>query len=285
MKPELKLSTYAKINLTLDVCGKRADGYHDVRMVMHKISLCDTLCVTAKESGISLGCNLPYLPIDEKNLAHRAALLFFEKTKISGGAEIFIEKRIPVGSGMAGGSGNAAGVLHALNGLYNAGLSDEALCEMGVSLGADVPFCLLSGAFLAEGIGELLTPASPLPSCHLVVAKPPFSVSTPQIYAAYDSAPARVKPDTKGLLSALSKGDLRGVAGRLLNVFEPLVSAKWPVVAKMKEQMLNSGALGAAMSGSGPTVFGIFEDESAAKACYNSLKGQMDEVFLCRPVL
>lgn len=284
MKPEFKLNTYAKINLTLDVCGKRTDGYHDVRMVMHKISLCDTLCVTAKESGISLGCNLPYLPIDERNLAYRAAALFFEKTKISGGADIFIEKRIPVGSGMAGGSGNAAGVLRALNLLYDANLSGEALCEMGMLLGADVPFCLLSGAFLAEGIGEVLTPASALPPCHLVVAKPPFSVSTPKIYAAYDSAPARVKPDTQGLLAALSGGDLRSVADRLLNVFEPLVAAKWPVVAKMKEQMLNSGALGAAMSGSGPTVFGIFSDEAAAKACHNSLKGQMDEVFLCQPV-
>lgn len=263
---KMELKALGKINLGLDVLGKRPDGYHDVRMVMQTIYLYDQITITKrKESGIGLSTNLFYLPVNENNLAYRAAKLLMDEFEIRSGVDIFLEKHIPVAAGMAGGSSNAAAVLYGINRMFDLGLSMEELMKRGVSLGADVPYCIMRGTVLAEGIGEILTPLPPMPRCQIVVAKPPVSVSTKMVYEKIDSHRIVEHPDIDGIIEGLKEGDVTKIASRMGNVLEQVTVEEYPVIDKIKKLMNEGGAKGAMMSGSGPTVFGIFTEKSLAK--------------------
>ena len=263
---KMELKALGKINLGLDVLGKRPDGYHDVRMVMQTIYLYDQITITKrKEPGIGLSTNLFYLPVNENNLAYRAAKLLMDEFEIRSGVDIFLEKHIPVAAGMAGGSSNAAAVLYGINRMFDLGLSTEELMKRGVSLGADVPYCIMRGTVLAEGIGEILTPLPPMPRCQIVVAKPPVSVSTKMVYEKIDSRRIVEHPDIDGIIEGLKEGDVTKIASRMGNVLEQVTVEEYPVIDKIKKLMNKGGAKGAMMSGSGPTVFGIFTEKSLAK--------------------
>lgn len=263
---KMELKALGKINLGLDVLGKRPDGYHDVRMVMQTIYLYDQITITKrKESGIGLSTNLFYLPVNENNLAYRAAKLLMDEFEIRSGVDIFLEKHIPVAAGMAGGSSNAAAVLYGINRMFDLGLSMEELMKRGVSLGADVPYCIMRGTVLAEGIGEILTPLPPMPRCQIVVAKPPVSVSTKMVYEKIDSRRIVEHPDIDGIIEGLKEGDVTKIASSMGNVLEQVTVEEYPVIDKIKKLMNEDGAKGAMMSGSGPTVFGIFTEKSLAK--------------------
>ncbi len=259
------LNSHAKINLSLDVCSKRSDGYHEVSMIMLQCGLCDSITVEKTDGEICLKSNLSFLPCDERNIAHKAAVAFFDYTGIKGGANIDMAKRIPVGAGLAGGSGNGAAVLDGLNRLYETGLTTEELCEIGVKLGADVPYCICGGTMLAEGIGEKLTPLSALPKMPVVIIKPPFGVSTPVVYSKIDEAPIKKRPDTPALIDAINCGDIKALCDGMVNVMEEVTIEMHPVIGTIKSELMKSGALGAIMSGSGPSVFGIFENYNDAK--------------------
>lgn len=263
---KMELKALGKINLGLDVLGKRPDGYHDVRMVMQTIYLYDQITITKrKEPGIGLSTNLFYLPVNENNLAYRAAKLLMDEFEIRSGVDIFLEKHIPVAAGMAGGSSNAAAVLYGINRMFDLGLSMEELMKRGVSLGADVPYCIMRGTVLAEGIGEILTSLPPMPRCQIVVAKPPVSVSTKMVYEKIDSRRIVEHPDIDGIIEGLKEGDVTKIASRMGNVLEQVTVEEYPVIDKIKKLMNEGGAKGAMMSGSGPTVFGIFTEKSLAK--------------------
>lgn len=263
---KMELKALGKINLGLDVLGKRPDGYHDVRMVMQTIYLYDQITITKrKEPGIGLSTNLFYLPVNENNLAYRAAKLLMDEFEIRSGVDIFLEKHIPVAAGMAGGSSNAAAVLYGINRMFDLGLSTEELMKRGVSLGADVPYCIMRGTVLAEGIGEILTPLPPMPRCQIVVAKPPVSVSTKMVYEKIDSRRIVEHPDIDGIIEGLKEGDVTKIASCMGNVLEQVTVEEYPVIDKIKKLMNEGGAKGAMMSGSGPTVFGIFTEKSLAK--------------------
>lgn len=273
--------SYAKINLTLDVLGKRDNGYHDVSMIMQTVNLADSLIIDRTKSGILLNTNLPFLPNDSKNIAYAAAELFFKECEISGGARINIRKNIPVAAGLAGGSGNAAAVLCALNKLYGLPMSWDKLSEISVKLGADVPYCIMGGTALAEGIGEILTELSPVPHMTVLLVKPPISVSTPFVYAEYDKLEDVLHPNTNKMIENISNKDIPRIAEGLLNTLEQVTITKYPVISGIKKKMLQDGALGALMSGSGPTVFGIFDDEKKAKKSADAFFKQFREVYLC----
>ena len=259
------INSRAKVNLSLDVCGVREDGYHTVRMLMQQCNLCDSIYVEKAESGIELSCNLYFLPTDERNIAYKAAKLFFEETGIDGGVKIKMEKRIPVSAGLAGGSGNAAAVLQGLDMIYETALSNEKLEQMGLKLGADVPYCLRGGTALAEGIGEELTDLPALPKTAIVIVKPKISVSTAEIYKAMDSAEILLRPDTEGMMQCLANGDVRTLAQMMCNVMEPVTQKMHPEIEQIRLSLLKDGALGSIMSGSGPSVFGLFDDFAKAK--------------------
>lgn len=283
----MEVRAYAKLNLTLDVISRREDGYHDLRMVMQTVDLADTLTLVEEEQeGVRVRTNLRYLPGDERNLAAIAAKKFWEINGCNGkGLAIDLRKKIPVCAGMGGGSADAAAVLRALNELSGLQLSVERLAQIGEQVGSDVPYCVLGGTALAEGKGEKLTALPPLPDCHIVVCKPLFSISTPELFGCIDCRKIRCRPDTEGIISALQSGDLAGVARRLYNVFEDaLTDRRGAEIAEIKAELISGGALGAAMSGTGPTVFGIFDDEEKAKAAYQSLKGHYPDTFLTHPV-
>ena len=276
----------AKINLTLDVTGKREDGYHLVKMVMQSVDLHDDVRVTIvrgekKPRGIVLSCSLPFLPTDERNLAYRAAELFYKETgALLETCEIHIEKRIPVAAGLAGGSTDAAAVLRALNALHTAGLTDDELCEMGLKLGADVPFCLRGGTMLAQGIGEELSLLPDMPHCWVVLCKPPFAVPTKEVYQEIDSVDILEHPDNKGMMAALNQEDYEGVCAYLSNVMETVTAAKRRQIGEIKSFLAENGADGTLMSGSGPTVYGLFSDESRAKTAAKMLRRRFADTFL-----
>ena len=277
----------AKLNLTLDVLGKREDGYHEMKMVMQSVSLTDRITLTTREGkGICLSTNLGFLPLDEHNLAVAAARTLQQATGAEWGElTIKLEKRIPVCAGMAGGSSDAAAVLRALNELAGGGLPPLELAGIGASVGSDVPYCVLGGTALAEGRGEKLTPLPPLPACALVVCKPPFPISTPALFGALAGKKLRRRPDTAGLLDALSNGDLRGVAQRMYNVFEDVLPPRQGrTVAEVKARLIAGGALGACMSGTGPTVFGLFDDSAAAEETAAELRVDFEDVFVTEAV-
>ncbi len=264
----LRLRVPAKLNLALDVLSLREDGYHEIETVMQAVSIYDELVLRRRsERGVTLSSTLPFLPLDARNLAYRAAVAFFEEIGLSDyGIEISMKKHIPVGAGMGGGSANAAGVLLGLNRLYGAGLSMQRLSEIGLTLGADVPFCLLmGGAALACGIGERLTPLPSMPHCTLVVAKPRASISTPVLYRKYDECGTKTHPDCMALAREMG-GSLRRVAGRCGNALEQAASLSVPMIAKMAQELRQKGALCAVMTGSGSAVFGVFSHNGTARA-------------------
>lgn len=276
--------SFAKINLTLDVTGKREDGYHNVEMVMQSVSLFDFIIAEKREDGIELSTNLKYLPVNEKNIAYKAAMMFFEYTGIKGGIKLTVRKNIPVAAGLAGGSGNCAAVLCLMNKLYNAGLSTEELCALGAKCGADVPYCIFAETMLASGIGDILSPLPRMPQCTVLLVKPNINVSTAAVYESIDAAPHTKRPDTRAMISALEDGNLHGIAKNLCNVMESVTENMYPVIHGIKEKMIKNGALGAVMSGSGPTVFGIFDDYQKAKLSHDSFALQFKDTFLVNTI-
>ena len=269
----MKLRAMAKINLGLDVVRRREDGYHEVRMIMQTVRMYDTLELTAtREPGISVRTNLRYLPVNEDNLVYRAAKLLMDEFQISRGLKIRLEKHIPVAAGMAGGSSDAAAVMVGVNRMFRLGLSKKELMERGVKIGADVPYCILRGTALAEGIGEQLTPLAPAPDCHVLIAKPPVSVSTKYVYENLHLEQLESHPDIDGIRRAIEEGDLYGMAAKMGNVLETVTIPAYPQIGKISVMMKENGALGAMMSGSGPTVFGIYDDERKAMAAREVLK-------------
>ncbi len=272
----MRLRALAKINLGLDVVGKRADGYHEVRMIMQTIQMYDVLEIQKKEEpGISLTTNIPYVPTDERNLVYKAAKMLMDEFHVKEGLSMNLEKFIPVAAGMAGGSSDAAAAFVGVNRLFGLGLSENDLMKRAVKVGADVPYCVMRGTALAEGIGEKLTRLPRLPHCYVLVGKPGVNVSTK---AAYESLrlddPAMVHPDIDGMAQAIRQNDLEGVISRMGNSFEPEIIRKYPVIQEIKDLMEAGGARKAMMSGSGPTVFGIFYEkekmEQAAAAIRES---------------
>lgn len=283
----MEIQAFAKLNLTLDILGKREDGYHDLRMVMQSITLADTLTLEENQGeGLRVSANLRFLPTGEKNLAAAAALRFWEALgREQEDLDIRIEKRIPVCAGMAGGSSDAAAVLRALNQRSGEPFSPKELARLGERVGSDVPYCVLGGTALAEGRGEVLTPLAPLPRCWVVACKPDFPISTPELFAQADRVKLRRRPDTAGLVAALEAGDLGGVARRMYNVFEDVLPARlYTRVAEIKNDLIQCGALGANMSGSGPTAFGLFDRLEAAQEARSCLTQRYRDTFLCETV-
>ena len=275
MIKHLGLRAYGKINLGLDVVRKREDGYHEVRMVMQTVGVYDRIDLDRKKrAGITVETNLYYLPNNENNLAYRAAKLLMDEFGIREGLHIKLAKYIPVAAGMAGGSSDAAAVLFGVNKMFDLGLSREELMERGVKIGADVPYCLMRGTALSEGIGEILTPLPPAPQCAVLLAKPRVSVSTKWVYTNLNANGLRPEdhPDIDGIAEAIRRGDLREMAGKMGNVLELVTEKRYPVIGDIKAVMKKYGALNAMMSGSGPTVFGLFESEKAAKKVYWALR-------------
>ena len=270
---ELKLKAMAKINLGLDVLGKREDGYHELRMIMQTIRLYDRVQLTVTEApGIRVKKNLSFLPVNEDNLVYRAANLLMEEFQIKKGLFINLEKHIPVAAGLAGGSSDAAAVLVGANRLFHLGLSRQELMERGVKLGADVPYCIMRGTALAEGIGEKLTPLPAPPACHVLIAKPKIHVSTKFVYGNLRANELVSHPDIDGQIAALEQNDLYGMAARMGNVLETVTIPSYPVIEDIKKEIKRMGAVNAMMSGSGPTVFGLFDDRGKARKAYEKLK-------------
>lgn len=274
--------SYAKINLTLDVLSRRENGYHDIKMIMQTVSLFDLIIIDKAAGGISISTNLHYLPCNDKNIAYKAADAFFKETGIRGGIKIMIHKNIPVAAGLAGGSGNCAATLAAMNMLYNRPLSDERLMSLGASLGADVPYCFNGGTQMAEGVGEILSPLPKMPDAYILLVKPPINVSTGAIYEEIDNAPITARPDTDAMIAALKNGDIYSVADNLSNVMEAVTEKRYPIIAGIKQKMIMNGALNSVMSGSGPTVFGIFDNFERAKKSADSFSLQFKDVFLTK---
>lgn len=276
-------SAYAKLNLSLDVLGKRPDGYHDLRMVMQSAELCDDVSVELTDGAFSAETDRAYIPCDDRNEAVKAARAFFAAAGIAGtGALIRISKRIPVCAGLGGGSSDAAAVLRALNRLTGADFSAAGLEKIAEGVGSDVPFCVAGGTVLAEGRGEKLTPLVPLPDCAVVICMPRFTASTPELFARIDARQSRCRPDTDGLIRAISDGDLARAARRMYNVFEDVLGRRAADIGKIKSSLLDAGALGAVMSGTGSAVFGLFGDGDSAESARGDLAGFCREVFLTR---
>ena len=295
----LTLSAPAKINLFLDITGRRPDGYHTIGGIMHTVSLCDTVTLTltavseGEEPRHTLTCTNPDLPTDGKNLALRAAEAFFGVTGTGNThLHIHIEKHIPAAAGMAGGSTDAAAVLKGLNRLMGEPLTLDALCRLGLSLGADVPFCIVGGAQITEGVGEILTPCAPLPPCYLVVACAGEGVSTPaayqkldELYSGFDGSGYDPRTDAlAALLDALGNGDLDGAGKHAYNIFESAVLPTHSIAGRIKSTLSDAGAVLAMMSGSGPSVFGVFDDDHAARAAADALQAQGVPAWMCEPM-
>lgn len=280
---KMELKALGKINLGLDVLGKREDGYHEVRMVMQTLYLYDDVTlIRSSQPGITLSTNLSFLPCDENNIAWKAARLLMEEFQITDGMRIILDKHIPVAAGMAGGSADAAAVLFGMNRMFSLGLDLQGLMDRGVKLGADVPYCIMRGTVLAEGIGEKLTPLPPLPRCQILIARPAINVSTKTVYELLDAKEIAEHPDIDGILAGLETQDLGKVAASMGNVLENVTIGLYPVIEEIKKQMKEAGALGAMMSGSGPTVFGLFQDRRRARAAAQKVKarGLARQVYL-----
>lgn len=274
----IRVRAHGKINLALDVLRKREDGYHEVRMIMQSVGLYDNIEIvnlgqsTTGKPEIEIETNLRYLPNNENNLAYKAALLLMEEFYISAHIRIKIKKMIPVAAGMAGGSADAAAVLKGVNKLFGLHLTNEELKKRGVTLGADIPYCIDGGTALSEGIGEILTPLSPMPQCIILLVKPPINVSTKLVYGKLDAANNEYHPDIDGMIEAIEAGNLLEMTNKMGNVLATVTEAEYPIITEIKNKMVELGALGSMMSGSGPTVFGIFNDRNAAKAAYSFFK-------------
>ena len=262
----MELKALAKINLGLDVLGRRENGYHDVRMIMQSVYLYDEVKLDqSEEPGIRVRTNLGFLPTGEGNIAYKAAQMLTDEFGIGPGIDISLNKHIPVAAGLAGGSADAAAVLFGLNRMFGLKLSQKELMERGVKLGADVPYCIMRGTVLAEGIGEELTVLPAMPKCTVLIAKPPVSVSTKVVYEALDAREITVHPDIDGIIEGLKEGNLKRIASSMGNVLESVTIPMHSVIEQIKDEMKAAGALNAMMSGSGPTVFGLFENRAAAR--------------------
>lgn len=270
---DISLKALAKINLGLDVVRRREDGYHEVRMIMQTIHLYDRLDIKrTKESGIQIQTNLSFLPVNENNLIYKAVKLLMDEFSITDGVLVKLDKRIPVAAGMAGGSTDAAAMLFGMNRLFSLGLTKRQLMERGVQIGADVPYCIMRGTALAEGIGEELSPLAPMVKCPVLIAKPSISVSTKFVYQNLKLDDTTVHPDIDLLIEDIKAKNLHDIAAHMGNVLETVTIPNYPVIDEIKKHMLSHGAVGAMMSGSGPTVFGLFDDEATAKKAYKAMR-------------
>lgn len=263
----MRLRAFAKINLGLDILRKREDGYHEVRMIMQTIQMYDVLEMKkVKKPGISLSVNYPYIPSDERNLVYKAAKLLMDEFQVKEGVDIRLEKFIPVAAGMAGGSSDAAAAMVGINHLFKLGLSEKDLMDRAVNIGADVPYCIMRGTALAEGIGEKLTRIAQVPDCYVLIGKPGIGVSTKTAYESLQLDKIQSHPDIDGMIRDIENGNLLAMMDKMGNVFESGIIGKYPVIGEIKDLMEANGALKAMMSGSGPTVFGIFDDREKMEA-------------------
>lgn len=280
---EISLKALAKINLGLDVVRRREDGYHEVRMIMQTIHLYDRLDIAkCQEPGIHITSNLSFLPVNENNLIYKAGKMLMDEFGIASGVTVRLNKRIPVAAGMAGGSTDAAAMLYGMNELFDLKLKRSDLMERGVKIGADVPYCILRGTALAEGIGEQLTALAPMVKCPVLIAKPQISVSTKFVYENLKLDENTLHPDIDRLIRDIENKDLQAIAGHMGNVLESVTIPNYPIIAEIKELMKKSGAVNAMMSGSGPTVFGLFADEKTAQRAYEDMQrsGLAKQVYL-----
>lgn len=281
----MKVKAYAKVNISLDIIEKRkSDGYHLLRMIMQNIDLYDDITIDKQKSGITIKCNKPYVPTDERNLAYKAAQLFKEKFNIEEGVAINIKKNIPVAAGLAGGSTDGAAVLKAMNEIFNVNASDEELMEIGLKLGADIPYCIKGGTALCEGIGEKVTILKPFKDKILVLVKPPFGVSTKFVYQEFNLEKVLNHPKTEELIQAMENDDLDYICSNMKNLLENVTLRKHKMIIGIKEEMKSHGAKGAMMSGSGPTVFAIFDDMLKAQRCFEKMRDKYDDVFITRTI-
>lgn len=283
---ELNLRAYAKVNLGLDVVRKREDGYHEVSMIMQTVKLFDRLHFEKQqEDTIELTTNLKFLPVDENNLVYKVVRQLKEEFQIKEGIRIHLDKHIPVAAGMAGGSSDCAAALFGMNRMFGLNLSRKELMERGVKLGADVPYCIMRGTALSEGIGEILTPLPPMPDCYIVIAKPPISVSTKYVYEHLDLPNLEHHPNISAMVEALKNHDLKGITATMENVLETVTIHEYPVIKDIKTMMLQAGAENALMSGSGPTVFGIFTDKELAVKANDTIyqSGLAKQVYTVEP--
>lgn len=272
---KIGLKAYGKINLALDVVRKREDGYHDVRMIMQTVKMYDYIQIKkTNNKDIKIQTNLSFLPTNENNLVYKAAKLLMDEFNIEQGVEIKLDKFIPVAAGMAGGSSDAATVLIGINKLFDLGLKKHELMERGVKIGADVPYCILRGTCLAEGIGEKLTTLKSVPNCYVVIIKPGVSVSTKYVYENLHANELSYHPDIDGMIEDLKNQDLEGIAGKLSNVLETVTEEAYPEIKQIKDSLKKDGAMNAIMSGSGPTVFGLFKDRDVAEIALKNIKKQ-----------
>lgn len=280
----IELKARAKINLSLDVLSKRPDGYHDVKMIMQSIDLHDRINIENINNGIEIACKCQWVPEDSRNIAYKAADLLIRRFDIKRGVKINIIKNIPVAAGLAGGSTDAAAVLRGMNSMFELGLEDEELMILGKELGADVPYCIKGGTMLAEGIGEMLTNLKPMPETHIVLIKPRLGVSTAWVYGSLKLDCIKDRPDTDFLINAIERGEINALARNMKNVLESVTATKYDIINRIKKKLVDLGALGSMMSGSGPAVFGIFADESSAKRAYAQMESSNWDRYLTRTV-
>lgn len=279
---EYRMKAYAKINLGLDVVRRLENGYHEVKMVMQTVGIYDVLDFQRTDGGIVITTDSGELPTDENNLIYKAAKLMMEKYHINEGVKIHLEKHIPIAAGMAGGSTDAAAALKGMNRLFDLGCSLKDLMELGVKIGADVPYCVMGGTALAEGIGEKLTPLAPAPDCYVLVAKPDINVSTKYVYEHLDAQEISRHPDIDGMVEAIAEESLQGILDRMENVLETVTVKAYPIIQTIKDRMKELGAINSLMSGSGPTVFGIFVEKDMARRAYDKLEEEQlaKQIFL-----
>ena len=280
----MKIKAYGKVNISLDVVGKREDGYHLLSMIMQNIDLYDEIEVEKQECGIILECNKSYVPVDNRNLAYKAAEIFKERYDIVDGVKINIEKNIPVSAGLAGGSTDAAAVLKVMNKLFNVNATEEELMELGLKLGADIPYCIHGGTALCEGIGEIITPIKPFRDKIVVLVKPAFGVSTKEVYKNFNLEKVKQHPKTAEIINAIENDDLNFVASNMKNLLENVTLRKHKILIKIKEEMNACGAINSMMSGSGPTVFAFFDDMLKAQRCFEKMKKKYNDVFITRTI-
>ena len=278
----LKINGYAKVNLSLDVLGKREDGYHDLQMIMQTLELHDEIILERISSGIQIECNAMYVPNNSCNIAYKAAELMFKQYELAGGIRIAIKKNIPVAAGLAGGSTDAAAVIKGINSMFNLNKSQEELMILGKCIGADVPYCIMGGTALAEGIGEKLTKLNPLNNIPVVLVKPPIGVSTAWVYGNLNASEIVDRPETSKLIEAVNTQDIKYICNNMINVLESVTIRRYSIINNIKQMLIKLGASGSMMSGSGPTVFGIFESQHKAESAYKRLKHSKHECILTK---
>ena len=275
---------YAKINISLDIVGKREDNYHLLKMIMQTIDVYDVLEISKIEKGIIISCNKSYVPTDERNIVYKAAKLFMDTYKINFGVEINIDKNIPVAAGLAGGSSDAAAVFRVMRKLFNVTISDRELMKLSSQIGADVPYCIIGGTALCEGIGDEITQLNRFKDKILVLVKPNFGVSTKEVYKNFNLDKVFKHPDNNKLIEAVKRNDLKFVSENMKNLLENVTLRRYGILREIKEEMISFGALGSLMSGSGPSIFAFFDDMFSAQRCFEHMRGKYEEVFITRTI-